>query len=66
VNSEDFLEFLKGPFAEHDIAPQSICFEITATTAIANLEQAAQSMAALSRRLIAIKSIMPWWIVLTV
>jgi diguanylate cyclase (GGDEF)-like protein/PAS domain S-box-containing protein len=42
VNSEAFLEFLKGQFVEYNIAPQSICFEITETTAIANLEQAAQ------------------------
>ena len=36
------MELLKEQFAEHDIAPQSICFEITETTAIANLDQAAQ------------------------
>lgn len=41
VNSEEFLEFLKNQFAEHNIAPQQICFEITETTAIANLDQAA-------------------------
>jgi diguanylate cyclase (GGDEF)-like protein/PAS domain S-box-containing protein len=42
VNSEEFMAFLKGQFAEHNIAPQRICFEITETTAIANLDQAAQ------------------------
>lgn len=42
VNSEEFMAFLKDQFSEHHIAPQNICFEITETTAIANLDQAAQ------------------------
>ncbi|WP_404787846.1 EAL domain-containing protein [Altericista sp. CCNU0014] len=41
VNSGEFLEFLEDQFAEYNIPPQNICFEITETTAIANLDQAA-------------------------
>ena len=40
VNSEQFLEFLKEQFSQFQIPPQTICFEITETAAIANLSQA--------------------------
>ena len=42
VNHNQFLDFLKEQFAQYSIPPQSICFEITETTAVANLRQAAQ------------------------
>jgi diguanylate cyclase (GGDEF)-like protein/PAS domain S-box-containing protein len=41
INSEQFFEFLKKQFANYNVAPQNICFEITETTAIANLTKAA-------------------------
>ena len=42
VNHKQFLNFLKEQFAQYPIPPQSICFEITETTAVTNLRQAAQ------------------------
>ena len=42
VNHSQFLDFLKEQFAQYPIPPQSICFEITETTAVTNLRQAAQ------------------------
>lgn len=42
ANNDLFFSFLREQFAQHRIAPQNICFEITETTAIANLSQAAQ------------------------
>ena len=42
VNHNQFLDFLKELFAQYPIPPQSICFEITETTAVTNLRQAAQ------------------------
>jgi EAL domain-containing protein (putative c-di-GMP-specific phosphodiesterase class I) len=40
--NQDFLHFLKKQFVESKIPYQSICFEVTETAAIANLEQASQ------------------------
>jgi diguanylate cyclase (GGDEF)-like protein/PAS domain S-box-containing protein len=42
INQNDFCRFLKTQFEQYQIPPQQICFEITETTAIANLHQAAQ------------------------
>lgn len=42
INSEQFFVFLKEQLAIHDINPEQICFEITETSAIANLSKAAQ------------------------
>ena len=42
INSDSFFNFLKEQFAQYDIAPETICFEITETAAIANLTTAAQ------------------------
>lgn len=42
VNNPDFFSFLSEQFARYPIAPETICFEITETTAIANLNQAVQ------------------------
>jgi EAL domain-containing protein (putative c-di-GMP-specific phosphodiesterase class I) len=37
---EDFVEYVREQFKVHDIAPAMICFEITETSAIANLASA--------------------------
>ncbi|MBE9114500.1 EAL domain-containing protein [Lusitaniella coriacea LEGE 07157] len=42
ANNDLFFGFLREQFAQHQISPKNICFEITETTAIANLSQAAQ------------------------
>ena len=42
INNEQFLSFLKEQFNRYQVPPQTICFEITETTAIANLSRAAQ------------------------
>jgi diguanylate cyclase (GGDEF)-like protein/PAS domain S-box-containing protein len=42
VNDEQFLPFLKSQLAEYCIPPERICFEITETTAIANLQNASR------------------------
>ncbi|MCL1473028.1 bifunctional diguanylate cyclase/phosphodiesterase [Argonema antarcticum] len=39
VNDERFINFLKDQFSLHKILPQSICFEISESVAIANLIQ---------------------------
>jgi diguanylate cyclase (GGDEF)-like protein/PAS domain S-box-containing protein len=40
--NHNFLEFIKEKFIEYEVPPQIICFEITETAAIANLELASQ------------------------
>jgi diguanylate cyclase (GGDEF)-like protein/PAS domain S-box-containing protein len=45
--NHDFLEFLKAQFVEYQVSPQNVCFEITETAAIANLEQASQFISTL-------------------
>jgi diguanylate cyclase (GGDEF)-like protein/PAS domain S-box-containing protein len=42
VNDDQFLKFFKHQLIEYQVPPECICFEITETTAIANLEKAAQ------------------------
>jgi diguanylate cyclase (GGDEF)-like protein/PAS domain S-box-containing protein len=42
INDEQFLSFVKEQFAKYPISPKVICFEITETTAIANLNKAAE------------------------
>jgi len=44
LNSDQFLGFLTEQFALYQIDPQQICFEITETSAITNLNKAAQLM----------------------
>ncbi len=41
INSKQFRIFLQEQFARHKIPPQTICFEITETAAISNLNNAA-------------------------
>jgi diguanylate cyclase (GGDEF)-like protein/PAS domain S-box-containing protein len=40
LTDEGFVSYLKRQFAEHEIPYDSICFEITETAAVANLERA--------------------------
>ncbi|MGA9165539.1 MAG: EAL domain-containing protein [Thiobacillus sp.] len=40
LSSEGFVEFIRDQAARLDIVPESICFEITETTAIANIQRA--------------------------
>ncbi|MGK7926338.1 MAG: EAL domain-containing protein [Spirulina sp.] len=40
LNDEGFFEFLQQQFARYQIPPEIICFEITETAAIANINQA--------------------------
>src|SRR6476469_7770728 len=42
MSDDQFLDFLKGQFAQHRVRPEEICFEVTETAAIANLNQAVQ------------------------
>ena len=42
INDEQFISFVKAQFSRFQISPTAICFEITETTAIANLAKAAQ------------------------
>lgn len=41
ICDENFLQFVREQFAFHDVPPASICFEVTETSAIANLTHAA-------------------------
>ena len=47
LNDDHFLDFLRDQINEHEIPPQAICFEITETVAVSNL----QSVAAFIREL---------------
>ena len=40
LNDEDFLDYVKESLQRNQLSPQSICFEITETAAIANLNNA--------------------------
>jgi diguanylate cyclase (GGDEF)-like protein/PAS domain S-box-containing protein len=42
ISSEQFFHFVREQFANYPISPSNICFEITETTAIANLTKAAE------------------------
>ena len=42
INSQDFGTFLQEQFARYDIPAKTICFEITETVAISNLNEAAK------------------------
>ncbi len=47
---EHFLDFIYEQLAQHAVPPQSICFEITETAVIANLDQAMTFMRALKNK----------------
>ena len=42
VNDETFMAFIRDQFDRFNVQPQRICFEITETSAIANLSQASE------------------------
>lgn len=44
LNDDQFLNFVKEQFSLHPVPPQIVCFEITETLAIANLNQASSLM----------------------
>src|SRR5258708_25558782 len=44
LSSPDFADFMQAKFQEYGIPPQSICFEITETAAIPNLDRAPASI----------------------
>lgn len=47
VSNENFLDFLINRIEHSGISPAKLCFEITETTAVRNIDQARQMMAAL-------------------
>ena len=49
LNDSYFLEFIEHQFAFYQVLPQQICFEITETVAITNLEKAAQFIESLKQ-----------------
>lgn len=49
VGEEGFLGFLRDQFAATRVPPHLICFEITETSAVANLDRAAEFISALRR-----------------
>lgn len=42
INDDQFMDFLHEQFSQHQIPPQAICFEITETIAITNLNNASK------------------------
>jgi len=44
IASEDFLEFLEGSIRDSDVPPESLCFELTETSAVSNLARADRLM----------------------
>lgn len=42
LNDPQFIQFVKKQFEQYRLPPQMICFEITETTAISNIDQASQ------------------------
>ncbi|MBA2750537.1 MAG: diguanylate cyclase [Tatlockia sp.] len=42
INDDEFIDFLHAQFALHQVPPQAICFEITETVAITNLNNASK------------------------
>jgi diguanylate cyclase (GGDEF)-like protein len=47
ITDERFLDFVREQFGHFDVPPRVICFEITETAAIANLERASQFIQAM-------------------
>lgn len=50
IGDERFLQFLNEQFAATGVAPSTICFEVTETTAVANLAAAARFIRELKKR----------------
>jgi diguanylate cyclase (GGDEF)-like protein len=50
IGDERFLQFLTDQFEISEVAPASICFEVTETTAVANLAAAARFICELKKR----------------
>jgi diguanylate cyclase (GGDEF)-like protein/PAS domain S-box-containing protein len=50
IGDERFLQFLTEQFALSGVAPKSICFEVTETTAVGNLTAAARFIRELKKR----------------
>jgi diguanylate cyclase (GGDEF)-like protein len=50
IGDERFLQFLNEQFAISGVAPSAICFEVTETTAVANLAAAARFIRELNKR----------------
>jgi len=44
IASEEFLEFLEGSIRDSDVPPESLCFELTETSAVSNLARADRLM----------------------
>jgi diguanylate cyclase (GGDEF)-like protein len=40
IGDSDFVDFVAALFAQHDVSPKLVCFEITETSAISNLDEA--------------------------
>ncbi|NET27581.1 bifunctional diguanylate cyclase/phosphodiesterase, partial [Okeania sp. SIO1I7] len=49
INDSNFLEFIEHQFAYFEVPPQKICFEITETIAITNLDKAAKFIQSLKQ-----------------
>ena len=49
LNDDSLLDFIKGEIAKTDIEPSNVCFEITETAAISNLDQVSQLILELKR-----------------
>ncbi|MEO9127033.1 MAG: EAL domain-containing protein [Microcoleus sp.] len=49
ISNNQFMRFLIEQFSRYQVPPQSICFEITETAAIANFEQARNFMSELKK-----------------
>src|SRR5260370_27825180 len=46
---DDFIDYVRQQFKVHRVAPETICFEITETSAIANISSARRFIQALKR-----------------
>ncbi len=49
LGNQHFLDFVREEIKRHDIAPQILCFEITETVAVANMQRAQAFMHSLRR-----------------
>lgn len=49
INSKEFLEFLVYKIKKSNVSPESLCFEVTETAAIANLKNASQMVLELKK-----------------